>query len=478
MTSEHRIDAQAQFLTLGSVAQILEPVLVRVEGIYAEDKPFLSFELDSRQPLKDRVFVAIKGERFDGSEFIEKAYEAQAVAAITERAAPCPLPQFVVTDARQAYGLIARAWRRLWQGRIVAVGGSNGKTTTTQMIAAIMRHIGCPDLMHATSGNFNNEIGVPKTLLALPAHAKMAVVEAGMNHPGEMARLAYWIEPNIALITNAQREHQAFLKGVEATAYENGLLIVALPAGRTAVYPVDDPCHTIWASQATARGARHLTYSIDEAHRADVQGVYDEAKSELAVTYEGKTERVTLQTKGLHNAHNATGAVAAMLGLGASLRIAVAGLADFKPLKGRGECVEYAHLNLTLQDESYNANPDSVRAAEAVLATSDKPKRWMIFGDMAELGDDKIQNHAEIGQYAKALGIEAFWCAGPLSKNAALAFGPQARHFASKDELMQAITVEALRDVAIVVKASNSMGFKDIVSHIQTLAAQAVKPQS
>ena len=212
------------------------------------------------------------------------------------------VPQLVVENSRRAYGLIARAWRRRFGIALTAVGGSNGKTTTTQMMKAILAaHWGVQNI-HATEGNFNNDVGVPHTLLGLHCGCRAAVVEAGMNHRGEMARLADWIRPTVVLMTNAQREHQAYLETVAEAAFENGLLIAALPNDGVAVYPADDPCADVWASYALARGVRTLTYATAEGVAADVRGELVPGKGLRLLAY-GIDRVIGLQVQGAHNIH-------------------------------------------------------------------------------------------------------------------------------------------------------------------------------
>lgn len=467
--------------SLDWLAQALEPVLVRASWkSQSPSERFRSISTDSRDAADGIVFAAIKGERFDGHDFVEAAARKHAAAAIVEREIDAPIAQFVVKDVRSACGLAAKAWRAEHSLKLTAVGGSNGKTTTTQMFAAILRAQYGADRTLATEGNLNNDIGVPRMLMKLRSGHCAAVIEAGMNHPGEMARLADWIRPTTVLMTNAQREHQAFLASVEETARENGLLIAALPDCGTAVFPADDPCAPIWASLALARGVRAVTYATKPpvpGFEPDVTGrLLDDGR--LLIEGLGESFAFSLQIAGEHNAHNAAGAAAAALAQGCSAEAVAAGLSSFAALPGRGERWRSPKGGLTLIDDAYNANPDSVLASMKMVAQSGlaSDRLCFILGDMAEVGDDAPDRHAEVGAAAKALGIGALWCAGPLSAHAAEAFGTGAKSFASREALIEALPALLAPFLTqapslVAVKASRSMGLERVAAAVKALAS-------
>ena len=349
---------------------------------------------------------------------------------------------------------------RYTHAKMICITGSNGKTTTTQMLASILLARWGAERMCATEGNFNNEVGVPKMLLKLAFEHRGAVIECGMNHRGEMARLADWTRPTVALLTNAQREHQEFLRGVEETARENGLVIAALPESGTAVYPADDACADIWADLALARGVDELTYSTDPDVEADVMGRVENGELVIS-TDEGDVVRTKLRITGSHNVHNATGAAAAAFAMGIGPEAVAAGLGAFEPVPGRG--TRFVGKHLVVIDEAYNANPDSVRAAMNVLAGEAGP-RTFILGDMGEIGDSAEEAHREAGEYARSLGIDALYACGPLSRHAAEAFGEGGRWFETRDALIEAL--KGLRGTA-TVKASHFMGFAAVVRALQ-----------
>lgn len=443
---------------LQQLLEALEPVVVAAAGDFSQS--YEGFSTDTRTVKAGNVFVALSGERFDGHDFVVGAAEAGAVCAIVERKVDAAITQIVVTDSGLAFGLAAKAWRGRFALPLAVVAGSNGKTTTTQMLASILLVRWGAERMCATEGNFNNEVGVPKMLLKLAFEHRGAVIECGMNHRGEMARLADWTRPTVALLTNAQREHQEFLRGVEETARENGLVIAALPESGTAVYPADDACADIWADLALARGVDELTYSTDPDVEADVMGRVENGELVIS-TDEGDVVRTKLRITGSHNVHNATGAAAAAFAMGIGPEAVAAGFGAFEPVPGRG--TRFVGKHLVVIDEAYNANPDSVRAAMNVLAGEAGP-RTFILGDMGEIGDSAEEAHREAGEYARSLGIDALYACGPLSRHAAEAFGEGGRWFETRDALIEAL--KGLRGTA-TVKASHFMGFAAVVRALQ-----------
>jgi UDP-N-acetylmuramoyl-tripeptide--D-alanyl-D-alanine ligase len=414
---------------------------------------------DSRRISRGCIFIAIRGARFDGHDFVAGASAAGAGAVVVEhRVEGCSCPQIVVRDTLDAYGAIARFWRRRFSSPVICVVGSNGKTPTTQMIASILRAACGEAHALATERNFNNQIGVPMMLLKMRETTQYSVIEAGMNHPGEMSRLASFIRPTVVVVTNAQREHQEFLDGVEASARENGLAIVSLPDNGVAVLPQTDGCAQIWADLARARGCRTLWY----AHGGESEVTVRRSAGGLTLSLaDGRTAQIEFSLPGEHVAHDAAAAAAASFAAGVPLDAVVRGLAQFRPVKGRG-----VHHRLSsgavVVDEAYNANPDSMRAAIEVLGAMQGP-RILIAGDMAEVGDASEAAHAEIGAFAREKGIEEFWCAGEQMKAAAAAFGPAARHFETTQALQEAAIDAAKRPVSMLLKASNCMGFAKIV---------------
>jgi len=436
-------------------------------------RAFERVHTDTRTLRAGDLFVALKGERFDAHDFLPQARAAGAVAAIATRGiAEAGLDGLIVPDSLLALQMLATGWRRRFSGPVIAVTGSNGKTTVTQMVASILR-AAHGDAAHATAGNLNNHIGVPLTVLQLRAAHRAAVVELGMNHPGEIAVLAAVAQPTVALVNNAQREHQEFMGTVEAVARENGAAIEALPANGVAVFPANDDYAAIWQAQAGAR--RCLRFALAEqadgawpAAEISARARWVDTAWQVEMTTPAGQARLTLQVAGRHNVLNALAATAATLGAGIALPDVVRGLEAFAPVKGRSQLksLRRAGRTIPLVDDTYNANPDSVRAAIDVLAGLPAP-RWLLLGDMGEVGDQGPAFHHEIGAYAKARGIDHFWCAGSLCAHASQAYGPGARHFADTPAVLAALGDSTASEPAfgsVLAKGSRFMGMERVVA--------------
>jgi UDP-N-acetylmuramoyl-tripeptide--D-alanyl-D-alanine ligase len=442
--------------------------------------PIQRVHSDTRSLQAGDLFIALKGGRFDAHDFLDQARASGAVAAIAERGlAEAGLPGLQVPDTLTALQALAEGWRARQALPLIAVTGSNGKTTVTQMIAAVLR-AWQGDAALATAGNFNNHIGVPLTLLRLrPAH-HVAVLELGMNHPGEIALLARIARPTVAVVTNAQREHQEFMASVRAVALENGAVIAALGASGTAVYPADDAEAPVWHDLAGPRP--HLTFALHGGADVTDEAVWvpDEGAGSgvghwalRVLTPAGRAE-FALHAAGQHNVRNALASVAATLAAGAPLAAIVTGLEAFRPVAGRSQVRMLARpggARATLVDDTYNANPDSVRAAIDLLAGLPGP-RWLVLGDMGEVGDRGPAFHAEVGAHARARGIDAFWAAGTLCADAARAYGEAARHFVDVDQLVAALP-EAPRCASLLVKGSRFMRMERVVRALEAEAAHA-----
>ena len=413
---------------------------------------------DTRSLRPGDLFVALKGEHFDAHDFLPQARAAGAVAALAERGLiEAHLPGLQVADTRAALGELAAAWRHRMHLPLIAVTGSNGKTTVTQMIASILQ-VWLGASAFSTQGNFNNDIGVPLTLLRLrqddATFHRAGVVELGMNHPGEIALLARMAAPTVALVNNAQREHLEFMASVEAVARENGAVIEALGPSGVAVFPADDAFAPLWHTLAGQRPM--LTFALQGP--ADVTAESAWAGDHWSMTLRTPAGNVplALHVAGLHNVKNALAAAACALAAGCPLVAIAGGLESFQAVKGRSQLKRFTRQGraVTLIDDSYNANPDSVRAAIDVLAALPGP-RWLVLGDMGEVGDQGPAFHAEVGAYAKACGIDHLWCVGELCAHAAAAFG-DARHFTGVAVLVAALPQAPAFDV-VLVKGSRFM---------------------
>jgi UDP-N-acetylmuramoyl-tripeptide--D-alanyl-D-alanine ligase len=399
---------------------------------------FSRVHTDTRSLRAGDLFVALKGERFDAHDFLSQAAAHGAVAVLAEHGvAEAGLPGLQVPDSKAALGQLATGWRAQFSLPLIAVTGSNGKTTVTQMIASILRAFK-GEQAFATEGNFNNDIGVPLTLLRLRASHAAGVVELGMNHPGEIAGLAEMAKPTVALVNNAQREHLEFMASVEAVARENGAVLTALPAGGVAVFPADDEYTPLWRGLAGAR--RVMTFAL--TGQADVTATAEWTGERWQVKAQTPLGPVTfeLNVAGRHNVKNALAATACALAASVPLSAIAEGLTAFAPVKGRSRA-----LPLTLDG------------------------RALILVDMGEVGDRGPEFHTEIGAHALQRGIDQLVCTGELSRHAAQAFAG-ARHHDTFDALLTDVQKTVSGCASVLVKGSRFMKMERVVDAISTQA--------
>jgi UDP-N-acetylmuramoyl-tripeptide--D-alanyl-D-alanine ligase len=428
---------------------------------------FTGVSTDTRTIAPGDLYVALRGERFDGHAFVSAAQQAGAVAALLEHPVGTSLPSIVVPDTRLALGELAMGWRQRFDVPVIVVVGSNGKTTTKEMIASILAAEFGEARRLATRGSLNNEIGLPLTLLSLRTAHQAVVLELGMNHPGETRWLAQVAQPTITLVTNAQREHQEFMKTVTAVAGEHALAIEALKSDGIAVFPGRDPMAAIWYAAAGARRIVDFTLEKMAEPPCSVTAVVHLELFNTVVhldTSEGAVS-ARLATAGLHNAHNATAAAAAALAAGARLESIQRGLEQFAPVKGR-LVPGHTALGALVIDDTYNANPDSMRAAIEVLAACPKPQ-LLILGDMGESGTSAHAFHLEIGRFAKDSGIGELYATGVQMEAATGAFGAGAVHFESVAQLTEAARAWLLapgrEKPSVLVKGSRFMAMESVV---------------
>ncbi|MFX1735023.1 UDP-N-acetylmuramoyl-tripeptide--D-alanyl-D-alanine ligase [Paraburkholderia sp. A1RI_3L] len=421
---------------------------------------------DSRTAGPGDLFVALKGDRFDAHDFLPEVAARHVSAALVSRSpGDWRLPALRVADTRVALGALAHGWRKRFTLPLVAVTGSNGKTTVKEMIASIFAAAVGADARLATAGNLNNDIGVPLTLFRLSSAHRLAVVELGMNHPGETQLLAQIAAPTVAVVNNAQREHQEFMATVEAVALEHASVIHALSPDGIAVFPADDAYASIWRVAAT--GSAVMDFALHTAERqtpAAVTGTL--TGNRLAIESQQGRVEVALQVLGAHNAHNALAAAAAALASGVSLDAIRRGLESFVPVKGRLQVKRAALGDLagaTVIDDTYNANPDSARAAIDVLAQQPSP-RVLVMGDMGEVGDNGPAFHREVGAYAKERGIDALYALGGASRDMVAAYGSGATHANDVGSLVSALLQAGFGPAAtILVKGSRFMQMERVV---------------
>ncbi|CAN7434609.1 UDP-N-acetylmuramoyl-tripeptide--D-alanyl-D-alanine ligase [Caballeronia sp. LjRoot29] len=424
---------------------------------------------DSRTAGPGDLFIAIKGDRFDAHNFLPQIAERGIAAVLVTRTPDdFQVPAIKVKDTREALGALAHGWRKRFTIPLIAVTGSNGKTTVKEMIASILAAAVGENARLATAGNFNNDIGLPLTLFRLNETHKLAVIELGMNHPGETETLGKIAAPTVAVVNNAQREHQEFMATVEAVALEHASVIHALAANGTAVFPADDKYASIWRVAATGNPILDFALHTDASQTAAaVTGKLVGATLKIN-TPQGALE-VALQVLGEHNARNALAATAAAIAANVSLDAVKRGLEAFQPVKGRLQ-VKRAALKpiegATVIDDTYNSNPDSMRAAIDVLASQPSP-RVLVMGDMGEVGDQGPAFHREVGTYAAERGIDALYALGDASMDSAKVFGIAAQHFTDITSLIAALTGAGFGpDATFLVKGSRFMQMERVVDAV------------
>jgi UDP-N-acetylmuramoyl-tripeptide--D-alanyl-D-alanine ligase len=425
---------------------------------------FAAVSSDTRTIEEGALFVALRGERFDGHEYIAAARARGAVAAMVDRHAPSPggdspLPLLVVDDTRLGLGRLAAYWRRKFKLPLIAVAGSNGKTTVKEMIASILAEHAGAGRSYATPGNLNNDIGLPLTLLGLRAQHLCAVVELGMNHPGETAYLAGIAQPTVALVNNAQREHQEFMQSVEDVAHEHGAVFSALPADGVAVINADDTYADYWRGLCAPR--RVLDFGLERPAAMGGRFELRNFGSEIVLHAPEGEAAISLHAAGVHNVRNALAAAAAAAGAGAGLAAIARGLAGFQPLQGRLQ-KQSGKRGTTVLDDTYNANPDSVIAAIEVLARA-AGRKLLVLGDMGEVGVHGAAFHAEIGRRARAANIDRLYLLGELCTHAAEAFGEGAQHYNDIDALLAALEPGLAPGVTVLIKGSRFMRMERVV---------------
>jgi UDP-N-acetylmuramoyl-tripeptide--D-alanyl-D-alanine ligase len=449
---------------MGHMMSVREAAAALGARIRGGDVRFDSVSTDSRTLARGALFVALRGERFDGRRFLADAQKRGAAAAMLEESPGAEvqapgIPALVVDDTRRALGRLAAHWRSRFDMPLVAVTGSNGKTTVKEMIAAILRsHYGASRTL-ATEGNLNNDIGLPLTLLGLREDHRAAVVELGMNHPGETAYLAGIASPTVALVNNAQREHQEFMQGVEEVAREHGTVFAALRPGGVAVINADDEFAGYW--RGLLGGARVRDFGLDRPAQVGGRYAFRDFGSEIELRAPEGSVRIELRAGGRHNVMNALASAASATSAGASLAAVASGLHEFGGVRGRLQRMR-GKGGAIVVDDTYNANPDSVRAAVDVLAGM-SDERVLVLGDMGEVGDKGPAFHDEIGIYAKDR-IDVLFTFGALSEGSSRAFGAGSQHFSQLDELIAAVRAMDAPGRAILVKGSRFMRMERVVA--------------
>ena len=447
---------------------LLSRVAQAVDGrLVGADLPLSGVSTDTRAIAAGQLFIALRGERFDAHDFLAPAVASGATALLVadETKLPAGVSAVVVDDTRLALGRLAAAWRAQFDIPVIAVTGSNGKTTTKEMIAAILK-AAFGDAVLATRGNLNNDIGLPLTLLGLNATHRAAVIEMGMNHPGEIAYLAPLGAPTVALVTNAQRAHLEGMGDLDEVAREKGSIFAGLQANGVAVINADDAYAETWKAMAAPHAVR--TFGVD--HAADVFGKVRQHGLETALevcAQEGEAA-IRLSIPGRHNARNAMAAAAACLAAGLPLSAVLAGLESFAGVKGRLQR-RSGKNGAEILDDTYNANPDSVRAGIDVLAAT-IGRKLFVLGDMGEIGEASGQYHDEIGGYAKSQGIDRLYALGDAAQQAVRNFGEGARHYCNVEKLIAAVDKELGPETTVLVKGSRFMKMERVADALAAVA--------
>jgi UDP-N-acetylmuramoyl-tripeptide--D-alanyl-D-alanine ligase len=432
----------------------------RLEGADAE---FADVLIDSRKVRGGDLFLALPGEHTDGHEFVGAAAAAGAVGAVVSRKIDVPLPQVLVSDVARALSLAGAAWRAAFRAPVVGVAGSNGKTTTKEMLSSILAQRGeCL----ATRGNLNNHLGVPLTLLRLHPGFQSAVIEMGANHAGEIAELVQLAKPGVGLITNAGAEHLEGFGSLDGVARAEGEMVAGLEAGGTAIINADDAYAPLWRELTRAR-----VVSFGRAADAEVRALdlrLDAAADGFLTRFDLQcalgTAPVALALAGRHNVYNALAAAAAAMAAGATLAQVSAGLGDVRSVAGRLQFRPVAG-GAWLIDDTYNANPSSAQAALEVL--SELPgRRWLVLGDMAELGHFAPASHRVLGALARRLGVERLYTFGPLAALAAESFGAGAETYTDINALVRAFGGALPGEVRLLVKGSRVNKLERLVASL------------
>ena len=424
-----------------------------------EDVMLQGLSTDTRRLQAGQLFVALHGPHFNGHDYLVEAKAKGAAACMVEKpVANCPA--LIVGDTRLALGQLARAWRRHFAMPLVAVTGSNGKTTVKEMLASIFAQQG---EVLATRGNLNNDIGVPLTLLDLDSSHASAVIEMGANHAGEIAYLTALAEPDVAVITNAAAAHLEGFGTLEGVANAKGEIFQGLSEDGTAIINADDAFASLWRDLSEDK--KVLSFGLQNPADFTAQWQAGDRGSQIHVsTPEGKV-KLHLALLGEHNVMNALAAIAAAQAVGVKLKTIKAGLEAMRPVAGRLQLKTGFHGSRII-DDTYNANPASLAAAIEVL-TGFEGKHVLVLGDMGELGNETEALHAEAGRLARTHGVDRLYTVGPMAAAAASAFGKEAKQCDSHESVSQALQQELAADVTVLVKGSRLSQMERVVQMLE-----------
>ena len=423
------------------------------------DTSFSGVTIDSRQPCEGKLFVAIRGDNFDGHQFVQAAFQNGAIAALVEAPQDCEITQLQVADCKLAMGQLANFWRHHCDPCVIGLTGSNGKTTVKEMLYQVLAG-DAPTL--ATQGNFNNDIGVPLTLFGLKPGHRYAVIEMGANHRGEIARLAEIAEPDIVYVNNVAAAHLAGFGDIQGVIEAKGEIYAYCGPSQRALFNIDEVASQYWREHCAALTS--LDCGLDKP--ADVSASWSITGEQLAIefSYRDKTASCELAVIGEHNVRNALAAVSLALLAGLELEPAVANLAGFSGVKGRLQIVS-GPARSRLIDDSYNANPDSLEAGIKVLCSL-KGEPWLALGDMGELGDDEVELHRQAARSARRQGVSKLFGVGEMSCIASREFGDGGACYDDIDELANAIRAQIHPGVNLLVKGSRAAGMERLIKSL------------
>ncbi|TAJ92639.1 MAG: UDP-N-acetylmuramoyl-tripeptide--D-alanyl-D-alanine ligase [Gammaproteobacteria bacterium] len=443
--------------------RLSEAALETRAELHGADVRFLGCTTDSRAAVSGQLFIALRGERFDGHDFIRQAVAAGAVAYIGEAAdAGCPAPMLKVAETRAAMSALAASWRNRFKIPVIAVTGSNGKTTVKEMLQRILS-LAAPVI--ATRGNLNNEIGVPLTLFQLGADHRYAVVEMGASAPGEIQKLARLARPTVAVITQCAPAHLEGFGSVAGVARAKAEIYAGLPADGAAIINLDDGHAPLWLKET--EHLRQIRFGMDpaaEVRALDLRIDPETGESAFSLAAFGGSVTLRLALVGRHNVTNALAAAACCLALGIGLDTIRSGLEAMRPVPGRLQ-IKAGIRHSRIYDDTYNANPGSLVAAMQTVGSL-PGRNWLALGDMAELGPGAADFHLEAGEQARRYGFERLYAFGVHSVQAVAGFGQGARHFADKAELIAALRSDLQEGVRVLVKGSRSMAMEGVVAKL------------
>jgi len=432
--------------------------------LIGSDVLFTTVSKDTRDIDSGALYIALKGERFDGHDFIEQAGAAGAAGALVSERQSVALPQICVSDTRLALGRLAAYWRQQFQGKLVGITGSNGKTTVKEMTRSILEQAAGAASVLSTRGNLNNDIGMPLTLLNLREQHNFAVIEMGANHPGEIDYLTHIARPHVAVITNAGPAHLEGFGSIDKVASSKAEIYSGIITGGSAVINADDSYADYWRSICSELGAdkRVLTFSMQD-ETADIYAKLTDTdgETEIQICTPVGSGVVRLAVPGEHNVMNALAAAAVTVALDISLDDIIKGLDKFGGVSGR-LATSYTPSGARIINDTYNANPLSLNAAMHVLVASDADT-WLVLGDMAELGDEKEELHRKAGEQARDLGVKHLLATGDLARLAVQSFGQGALFFEDRQQLINKLELGITGNSVVLVKGSRSMAMEQIV---------------